>query len=95
MASFDSVVALVSHYVDESRTATHSGGRQRSSCVFVDRAGRRDLPVILNTPYRSRPASLRHLSRLTVNAALDGRDADRLCIVPSLRDFLKQHPFSV
>jgi len=95
MPSFNSVVALVSHYVDEARTAAQSGGRRRSSCVFVDRAGRRDLPVVLNTPYRSRPGSLRHLCRLTVNAALDGRDADRLCLVPSLRDYLKQHPFSV
>jgi len=95
MPSFETVVALVDHYVDESRTTAHGGGRQRSSCVFVDRAGRRDLPVILTTPYRSHPASLRHLSRLTINTALDGRDADRLCLVPSLREFLKLHPFSV
>jgi len=95
MPSFDSVMALINHYVDESRTTAHGGGRQRSSCVFVDRAGRRDLPVILTTPYRSRPASLRHLCRLTIVGALDGRDADRLCLVPSLREFVKQHPFSV
>jgi len=98
MPSFESVVALVSHYVDESRTSSQSvgGGRQaRSSCVFVDRSGRRDLPVVLSEAYRSRPASLRHLCRLTINGALDGRDADRLCLVPSLREYLKQHPFSV
>jgi len=97
MPSFESVVALVSHYVDESRTSSQSGGgrQARSSCVFVDRAGRRDLPVVLSAPYRSRAASLRHLCRLTINSALDGRDADRLCLVPSLREYLKQHPFSV
>ena len=98
MPSFESVVALVSHYVDESRTSSQSGGggrQARSSCVFVDRAGRRDLPVVLSAPYRSRPASLRHLCRLTINAALDGRDADRLCLVPSLREYLKQHSFNV
>lgn len=97
MASFDSVVALVSHYVDESRRTSSDNSRHqpRSSCVFVDRAGRRDLPVVLTTPYRSRPATLRHLCRLTINAALGQRYSDRLCLVPSLRDFLRLHPFSV
>ena len=108
MPSFNSVVALVSHYVDESRRRTSSRSRSagssgsrrqrqagRSSCVFVDKAGRRDLPVVLSTPYRSRPASLRHLCRLAVNVALDGREVDRLCLLPSLRQFIKQHPFTV
>jgi len=101
MASFDSVLALVDHYVDESRGTSSEprgrGGRgpRRSSCVFVDRAGRRDLPVVLTTPYRARPTSLRHLCRLAVNAALDRRPVDRLCIVPSLRNYLNQHPFRI
>ena len=96
MVSLDSVVALVNHYVDESRTSSETGRRgARSSCVFVDRSGRRDAPVVLSRPYRARPSSLRHLCRLTINAALDGRDVDRLCIVPSLRHYLQQHPFRV
>jgi len=133
MASFDSVLALLSHYVDEARRTSserhggtgraprgsqsvdearrtsserHGGltrmpaggdaGRPavaRSSCVFVDRTGRRDEPIVLSTPYRARAASLRHLCRLTINRALDGRDVDRLCVVPSLRHYLKLHPF--
>jgi len=94
MPSFESVVALVDHYVDEARTSP-GGAVRHSSCVFVDRTGRRDVPVVLSTPFRSRPTSLRHLSRLAVNAALQGRDVDRLCLVPSLRNYLRQHPFSV
>jgi len=100
MPTFDSVVALLDHYVAESRATsrTASGGvasRQHSSCVFVDRTGRRDLPVVLATPYRRRPARLTHLCRLAINSALAGRDPDRLWLVPSLRDYLRQHPFSV
>jgi len=100
MASFDSVLALVSHYVDESRrTSSERGVRGRSSssssCVFVDRHGRDGEPVVLSTPYRARPTSLRHLCRLAINTALDGRPVDRLCLVPSLRNYLQLHPFRI
>lgn len=96
MPAFDSAVALIAHYVDESRDDRQQRRRPaRSSCVFLDRAGRRDVPVVLKTPCRSRVAPLGHLCRLAINDALDGRSADRLCLQPSLKEYLKKYQFGV
>jgi len=104
MPVFETVVELVSFYAAEGRRTAADGdhhGQNKSSCVFLERSGRRDLPVFLRFPHRgggasqSGVSSLKHLSRLSINGALDGRCPDRLVIQPSLKEYLKQYPYDI
>lgn len=74
--------------------------------VLLEATGRRDTPVLLRAPYRHSPPSLGHLSRLNVNRALcaaagskvtaaSATDVDRLQLLPSLKNFLKDYPYDV
>lgn len=102
MRAFDTVVELVAHYVAEGRRVTALGAG--TSCVFMERSGRRDLPVLLSAPYLGGcggktatfgVSSLCHLSRIAINSSLAGRSADRLVISPSLKIYLKDYPYGV
>lgn len=98
MHSFDTIVQLAAFYAVEGKSDTNAG--RKNSCVFLERSGRRDLPVFLRYPYRSgsggaRLSSLKHLSRLAINCALAGRNPDRLVIPPSLKAYIREYPFSV
>jgi hypothetical protein len=78
-----------------SGTAPSSSLSSRSSCIFLDRSGHKGVPVVLTEPCHGRVTTLRHLCRVTINRRLGGRSPDRLCLIPSLKDFMKQYPFSI
>jgi len=54
----------------------------------------RETPMLLRRPlYRdSCPALLKHLCRRQIHSALGGRSVDRLQLVPSLKQYLKDYP---
>lgn len=107
MRSFNTVVELVTHYTVEGRQAMAHGGSgavSGTSCVFLERSGRRDLPVLLCAPYLGGcggasgvvgVSSLKHLSRLAINASLAGRNADRLAVQPTLKNYLRDYPYDI
>lgn len=81
---FDSVIRLVQYYAENP----HKN-------VLVESSGRCDTPVVLKSPLLLRVPRLSHLARLTIQGRLKGQKIDRLCLIPSLKQFLKQYPFSV
>jgi len=70
-------------------------GVARGEFVLLDGAHPcRETPMLLRRPlYRDGgPATLKHLCRRKIHAALDGRSVGRLHLVPSLKQYLKEYP---
>lgn len=104
MRCFNTIHDLVAHYTAEGRRTTTAGGSGTgTSCVFLERSGRRDLPVFLTLPYlggcggssTAAVSSLKHLTRLAINASLAGRNPDRLVINPTLKGYLKEYQYDM
>jgi len=77
--------------------AAADGEVGRAEVVLLD--GGRETPLVLRRPlYRNAaaaaaaPASLKHLCRRRIHSVLDGRNVDRLHLVPSLKQYLKDYP---
>ena len=70
-------------------------GVDRGEFVLLDGSDPgRETPMRLRRPlYHERcPATLSHLCRRRIHSALDGRSVDRLHLVPSLKQYLKDYP---
>lgn len=85
--------------LDLLRRHVVGGGRAgRREFVLLDGTDRsRETPLLLRRAlYRDPgPATLKHLCRRGIHSALDGRNVDRLHLVPSLKLYLKDYPSSL
>ena len=101
MPTFDCALRLVVHYVRiccERR-------RPASSYVFLESSGRRDTPVVLRRPLYRQVARLTHLCRRVVHRTLSRGPrrsepqrhclVDRLQLIPSLKNYLKDYPYEL
>lgn len=90
MPEFDSVVALIEHYLSLSTTDVGK------SHVWVDNAGKLYSPICLKRPlYRSKPPSLAHFARTTVHKTVDKDRIDSLPVPNRLKAYLKEYPHVV
>jgi hypothetical protein len=91
LPAFPCVLELIRHHV-RMRGTSGGGGL----FVFLERSGCGiETPVMLRRPLlrpEASPSTLAHLCRRRINAALDGRSVDRLHLVPSLKQYLKDYP---
>lgn len=78
--------------LDLLRRHTADGAVGRAEFVLLD--GGRETPLMLRRPLHrdGRPSTLKHLCRRRIHSALDGRSVDRLHLVPSLKQYLKDYP---
>jgi len=74
------------------------GGVGRRQFVLLDGSQPcRETPLFLQRPlYRDPyPATLKHLCRRRIHSSLEGRGVDRLHLVPSLKQYLKEYPSDI
>lgn len=107
MPTFDCVLRLLQHYNTRRHPTSTGGLTSASGCasaaangyVLLEATGRKDTPVLLRTAYRDRVSSLSHLCRLKVNQSLNQRDGsspvDRLHLLPSLKVYVKDYPYTI
>ncbi|KAL3877753.1 hypothetical protein ACJMK2_035415 [Sinanodonta woodiana] len=99
MPTFSCLMELIDYYVRLSR------GKKSELCRFLERSGRKDLPVILKTPRLHSVPSLKHLCRLTINGCLPIRDftrvkvhvqafASRLSLPKVLQSYITEYPYA-
>lgn len=72
----------------------HTAERAVGRTEFVLLDGGRETPLVLRRPLNrdTGPATLKHLCRRRIHSVLDGRSVDRLHLVPSLKQYLKEYP---
>ena len=72
----------------------HTAQRAVGRAEFVLLDGGRETPLVLRRPlYRDAgAATLKHLCRRRIHSVLDGRSVERLHLVPSLKQYLKDYP---
>ncbi|KAK3607433.1 hypothetical protein CHS0354_035128 [Potamilus streckersoni] len=99
MPTFSCLMELIDYYVRLSR------GKKSELCRFLERSGRKDLPVILKTPRLHSVPSLKHLCRLTINGCLPIQDftqvkvhvqsfASGLSLPKALQSYIKEYPYA-
>lgn len=92
---FTSVLDLIDYYM----RLTY--GKKSEPCRFLDRSGKKDLPIIMSKPKLSSAPSLKHLCRTTINRSFPAKCAeevrktvDELTVLPRpLRSYLKDYPY--
>ena len=72
----------------------HTARRGVGTAQFVLGDGSGETPMLLGRPLHTDPgpATLRHLCRRRIHAALDGRSVGRLQLMPSLKQYLNDYP---
>lgn len=107
MPEFDSVVALIEHYMSNNKNTNSSNSnpylaRLNGSQVFVDNLGKLSSPICLKKPLYKEVPSLSHLSRLVICGAMAAQtsvDAEKktqmLDLPLTLKTFVRQYPYRV
>lgn len=96
MPLFSSLMELIDYYVRLT-------AGKIDQCRFLDRSGRKDLPIILDKPRLTTPPDLKSICRTAINRHLPAKNPvevrqriDDLTLIPKpLRSYLKDHPFIV
>ena len=95
MPTFSSLLELIDYYV------RLTAGKM-DQCRFLDRSGRKDLPIILDKPRLTNVPDLKTICRTNINRLLPAknpvevrRGIDDLPLPKPLRSYLKDHPFIV
>lgn len=96
MPTFTNFLCLIDFYV---RAAV--SGRKSDQCRFLDKTGKKDLPIVLTKPKLNAVPTLKHLSRVTINKTLPANSisevrqlVDKLPIPPLLKSTLKDYPYT-
>lgn len=95
MPKFDSAVRLVDFYA----RLTDMG--KSYVCRWLERSGRKDLPIVLQKPKRNCVVDLKHLCRLSINRNLPKTlsrtkvlsNMDKLPLPTSMKGYLKEYPY--
>lgn len=95
MPTFSSLLELIDYYVRLT-------AGKKDHCRFLDRSGRKDLPIILDKPRLSKVPELKSICRTTINRLLPAKNPvevrKRIGDLPlpkPLLSYLKDHPFIV
>ena len=95
MPVFSSLLELIDYYVRLTMGKT-------DQCRFLDRSGKKDLPIILDKPRLAEVPSLKSLCRTNINGLLPaknptevGHKINELPMPKPLLSYLKDHPFIV
>lgn len=92
---FASLLDLIDYYIRISRE------KKSEQCRFLDKFGKKELPIIMTEPKRSGVPSLKHLCRTAINRTLPANCAqevrsavNELTVLPKpLRNYLKDYPY--
>lgn len=94
MPKFQTLLELVDFYIRKSR------GKKSEQCRFLDKTGKKDLPIVMLKPKKHSVPSLMHLTRTVVNKALSEfhpKDltsaVDRLPLPNPLKSYLNEYPY--
>lgn len=95
MPSFSAFLELIDYYVRLTAGKTEQ-------CRFLDRSGRKDLPIILDKPRLAKVPDLKSVCRTNINRLLPAKNPvevrhriDDLPLPKPLLSYLKDHPYIV
>ncbi|KAL4240828.1 JAK pathway signal transduction adaptor [Mactra antiquata] len=93
MPQFDSLLHLIDFYV-------RCSDKRADQCRFLDRNGKKDLPIVLKEPKRNDVPSLRHLSRTLINRSIPSKKSselatavEKLPLPKPLKNYINDYPF--
>lgn len=93
MPKFETLLHLIDFYVRRSE-------KKADQCRFLDKNGKKDLPIVLIEPRRHSAPSLKHLTRTLINRSLPStKSADlpgmveKLPLPKPLKNFVNDYPF--
>lgn len=94
MPKFLSLMELIDFYVRKSM------GKKSEQCRFLDKTGKKDLPILLSKPKLHDVPTLKHLTRTRINRSLPVTSSsaipsvvDHLPLPKPLQSFIKDYPF--
>ncbi|XP_053391671.1 suppressor of cytokine signaling 2-like [Mercenaria mercenaria] len=94
MPKFSSLLELTDYYIRKSK------GKKSEQCRFLDKTGKKDLPIVMSKPKLNEVPSLRHLARTLINRSLPATSSsgisslvEDLPLPKPLRSYLKDYPF--
>ena len=94
MPKFSSLLELLDYYI------RLTAAQQSEQCRFVDRSGKKDLPIILSSPKLRTVPTLKHMSRVSINRSLQAGSAKEILEVvsslplpPRLKSYIKDYPY--
>ena len=95
MPVFSSLLELIDYYVRLT-------AGKKEHCRFLDRSGKKDLPIIIDKPRLRKVPDLKSMCRTSINRLLPAKNpegvsqrVDDLPLPKPLRSYLKDHPFIV
>lgn len=92
LPKFTCPLQLMQFYVRQTEQLVR-GNQSALPCVWAESSGRRDTPMLLQTPHRDQPLTLADLARRTVNKHTDNRDINTLSLPRKDKDYLREYPF--
>lgn len=94
MPNFSSLLELIDFYIRKS------SGKESEQCRFLDKTGRKDLPIVMSKPKLNNVPTLKHLARTVINRSLPAPSSadvaslvDQLPLPKPLRSIIKDYPF--
>lgn len=94
MPKFSTLLDLVDFYVRKSI------GKESEQCRFLDKWGKKDLPIVMSVPKQNDVPSLKHLTRTLVNRCLPATGSssvrlliEKLPLPKPLKSYLKDYPY--
>lgn len=92
---FTSILELIDYYI------RLSAGKRSEQCRFLDKSGKKDLPIIMSKPKLCSVPSLAHMCRTTIVRNLPAKNSeevmsnvDELTEYPkTLRSYIKDYPY--
>ncbi|XP_060588286.1 suppressor of cytokine signaling 2-like [Ruditapes philippinarum] len=94
MPKFTSLLELIDYYIRKSQ------GKKSEQCRFLDKNGKKDLPIVMSKPKITSVPTLKHLTRTLINRSLPAASSsgvpslvDDLPLPKPLRSYLKDYPY--
>lgn len=94
MPRFQSLLQLLDFYIRKSR------GKKSEQCRFLDKTGKKDLPIVMLKPKEHDVPSLKHLTRTLITRSLPATSSsevpsqvEKLPLPKPLKSYLKDYPY--